>query len=346
MAYSVVSAGDLNDLMGEIQTFAVAQGWTVTWNTGSQMGLTNGKNCFAAFGLDGTTNPVVVTDTYPDPDVNYNDFRIRGALGKDFVGHASQYWGLTGSLATTATDADTMRQNDLGFPMSEVHLFGTIDYIWILMKVAGDRYTHFGFGTFDKKGMTHPDCAFMGMQFWYWWDMTWAVGGRQRKNTMNFHSVDPGNDMFFDNAGQNLHVYVPDAVVDPSTGVIDDAVYANASNMIKLFQFSVTDITTITGSEGTILSHWDWAMNKPVTGGVPLLSIPFFLGDNTSDSNLIFLGDFPGVRLCRINNLAIGEEITYGSETWKVFPIKRKTGQDLDGGASSYGYGLAFLKES
>lgn len=339
MAYSLVSATDFTDLLNEIELFAEAQGWTVDWNTGSQIGLHSG-NCYAAWGLDGTTNPVVVTDTYPTPDVNYNDFRFRGALGKNFAGHASHYWGLTGSPVTAATDVDRVSVNDLMFPVSEVHFFGDSTYIWIVVKSTEDRYTNFGFGVFDKRGQTTPDVAFMGGQYWHWWE-NGTSGGDVIKTNMGYHSSDPGNDMFWVKEGAAGNYYVPDGVLDPAYGIADDVVVARNDNFQSLTFFSVST----QWDDGKLLSHYGRANNKPVTGGVPLLSMPFLFTDNTLTGLTCYIGDWPGVRLCDVSNLAIGEEITYGSETWMAFPVKRRTSGAYDGGASSYGFGIAFKKD-
>lgn len=343
MAYSLVTATDFADLLSKLATFATAQGWTVTWNTGSQMGLHSGA-CYAAFGPDpGSTNPASETDTYPDPDVAVSDFRIRGSLGKDFVGHASHYWGLTGSPVTSAGDQDACLQNDLLGPFAEVHFFGDSTYIWVVLRTDTDRYTHFGFGNLDKKGMTHPDVGFLCMNFWRWWDND-TSGSIPIKRHVNYTSGYFGNKPWMKDGYGNYLTFIQDGTLDPAFGIADDVINRiNLSNSPTM----PTDVEQSYDSNNNtrLTDHWRLTWNKPLTGGIPLITMPLLYQTGlTADSLLCYLGDFPGFRLCNIANVAIGEEIEYGSETWLAFPLVRRTGSSYDGKASSYNFGVAFRK--
>lgn len=348
MAYSLVTATDFADLLGELELFAEAQGWTVPWNSGTQIGLNSG-NCYAAFGVDGQTNPAVETDTYPDPDVNVSDFRAYGSLGKNFS-VSGAYYGLSGSPVTTAVDNDRVMLNDLTGPFSEVHFFGSDRYIWVVIRSDADRWTHFGFGVLDKMGMTHPDCAFMAGIFWRWWDNADA-GGFQIKRNLDYTQNDFPNKIWMKEGGinsNNYQVYLPDAVLDPGFGIADDVISRTGlTNLVVLRPQGKATSGFSDYSEVRLMSHWPWAKVKPVTGGLPLLSVPVMFGQGPSvtDSLITYLGDFPGVRLCDISNVPIGEDIVYGSETYLAFPLKRRTSTTYDGKASTYGFGVAFKKD-
>lgn len=353
MTHTVVTATDIADLLGELELFAESEGWTVTWNTGSQIGLSNGKNCFAAIGADGQTQPAVETDTYPTPDVTVYDGRLYGSLAKSFVGHASHYWNLPGSPVTTAGDNDRVFFNDLTGPFSEVHFFGNIDYIWIVIRSDTDRWTHLGFGTIDKKGMTHPDCAFMCGMFWRWWDNSFAGagGGEAIKRNMDYTTGDFGNKWWFKDGYGTYHLYVPDGVLDPAYGIADDVI--NRINMSNMPQFR-TVRGYETGVQGYadyndcgLMNHYGFVNNKPVTGGVPLLTVPVLFGSGAGQGNslLCFIGDIPGVRLCNISDVAIAEDLVYGAETYLPFPLKRRCGETYDGLAGTYQFGVAFKKD-
>ena len=343
MAYSVVTATDFADLCVELELFAEAQGWVVDWNIGTQFGLHSG-NCYAAFGWDGIPNPVTETDTYPTPDVNVQDSRFYGSLARSF-GFTNQYWGQPGSPVTVQVDGDRVYLNDLTGPFSEVHFFGDSTYIWVVVRSDADRWTHFGFGVVDKLGMTHPDCAFFCGVWFRWWDNALNLGIPIKAN-LAFVGSDTANKLWMKDGFNNHHIYVPDGVLDPAY-LTDNFIRYNG--MMNLPQISFQgrpaggydDFPT-----SKLLDHWTFASPKPVSGGLPLLTVPVMVGDGVNNDTLTtFLGDLPGVRLCDINNIPIGEDITYGTETWRAFPVKRRTSSSYDGKASTYNLGVAFKKD-
>lgn len=343
MAYSVVTATDFADLCVELELFAEAQGWTVPWNSGTQMGLNSG-NCYAAFGTDGTTNPATETDTYPTPDVNVQDFRAYGSLGKNFA-VSGQFWGLTGSPVTAQVDGDRVYLNDLLGPFSEVHFFGDSTYIWVVIRSDADRWTHFGFGVVDKLGMTHPDCAFFCGIWHRWWDNQ-VFQAYPIKANLTYVGNDTANKLWMKNGFSNLHIYVPDGVLDPSYLADDFIRYNGMMNLPQIAARGRPPGGYDDFSNAKLLDHWTFASQKPVSGGLPLLTVPVMVGDGSTNSTLTtFLGDLPGIRLCDINNIPIGEDITYGTETWRAFPVKRRTSDSYDGKASSYNLGVAFKKD-
>ena len=343
MAYSVVTATDFADLCDELEIFAVAQGWTVAWNTGTQFGLHSG-NCYAAFGADGQPNPVTVTDTYPDPSVNHQDFRVYGSLGRSF-GASGQYWAQPGSPVTVQIDNDSIYMNDLMGPFSEVHFFGDESFIWVMIRSDADRWTHFGFGVVDKLGMTHPDCAFFCGTWFRWWDNT-IFSGQPIKANLHYAIGDTANKLWMKNGYSNHHIYVPDGTLDPSYLTDNFIRYNGMMNMPSLAVKGRPSGGYDDFGNTRLLDHWTFATQKPVSGGLPLLTVPVMVGDGVNAGTLTtFLGDLPGIRLCNINNIPIGEDITYGTETWRAFPVKRRTSDSYDGKASTFDLGVAFKKE-
>lgn len=353
MAYSLVTATSFPDLLDELELFLEAQGWTVTWNVGVQFGAHSG-NCYAAIGVDeNATNPVLVTDTYPDPDVSYYDYRVYGSLGKSFLGHGSHYWGLPGSPVTGSGSNGRVRLNDMGGPFTEVHFFGNESYVWVVLRTDSDRWQHFGFGNLDKKGMTHPDIGFMAGIRWNYWDdrQTANISGYpvKVKGTFDYFDSAGGNDLWFSQGRGNSQLYVPDGVLDPAFGVADDVINQDGmSNRVQLNILGKSHYGLGDYPNPRLMSHFPWIDNKPVTGGVPLMSFPVLFGEETNSSLLCFLGDMPGVRLCNIANVGIGEPILYGSEEYLAFPIKRRTPYSpasYDGKPSTRNLGVAFRKD-
>lgn len=345
MAYSLVTATDFADLLNELEIFLETQGWVVDWNTGTQFGCHSG-NCYAAFGVNGQTNPANETDTYPDPDVGVQDFRVYGSLAKSFSA-TNQYWNQPGSPVSTQINAFSIHMNDLLGPFSEVHFFGDDTYVWVVVRSDVDRWTHFGFGNIDKKGMTHPDCAFFVGIFWRWWDNGNFTGNVPIKANFSYNNGDLGNKVWMRSVYNNQHLYIPDGVLDPAYLADDVIQFGGITNMASIAYNGYLDY----GSYGNArpMDHYTFLKQKPVTGGLPLISVPVLASDGfnygISSTLLTFLGDLPGVRLCDVSNTPIGEELIYGAEKYLAFPLKRRTGDSYDGKASTYGLGVAFKKE-
>lgn len=347
MAYHLTTATDLADLLGELELFVEAQGWTVTWNTGSQIGINNGS-CFWAFGNEQAgTATSAVTDSYPDPDVVYQDMRCAATLAKNFTGHGSRYWGptLTGSPVTGQYDGDRVKVNDILGPFTEVHFFGNDKYIWCVLRHDGDRYTHFGFGALDKRGMTHPDCHFAIGHYWEWWRNDFDGGsGRRYKESLaglNAYMLRMGND------GACMY-HIPDGVLDPAFGFTDDKIESYDRAVWGYNAWTEPQRNADSATNTGLMDHAWFKRNKPVTGGIPLLTVPLLArSDLTSTALLTFIGDLPAIRLCDVSNIGIAEEISYGSDTYLAFPLKRRTSVDAayDGTPTSYGFGIAIKKD-
>tara|TARA_R110000787_G_scaffold125791_1_gene236957 strand:- start:326 stop:1108 length:783 start_codon:yes stop_codon:yes gene_type:complete len=62
------------------------------------------------------------------------------------------------------------------------------------------------------------------------------------------------------------------------------------------------------------------------TGTVSMMPQPFIMINGTGASSFVmYLGVYPNSRLCSMEGVIPGQEITYGAETWKVFPLLRQT---------------------
>jgi hypothetical protein len=65
--------------------------------------------------------------------------------------------------------------------------------------------------------------------------------------------------------------------------------------------------------------------NSPVTGGAPLWPIPALFNENSIHCHI---GDFPDLRLVRMQGFEPQDTFLQGTDTWQVFPFKRKSTYD------------------
>lgn len=91
----------------------------------------------------------------------------------------------------------------------------------------------------------------------------------------------------------------------------------------------VDQVSLATSPAPPALGGIGWSvLAHPTTGFVSLGTLPFIMANAnaaTAAAEWCALGEFPNVRTVRIDSIAVGGEITVGADTWKCFPLLRKT---------------------
>jgi len=367
MAYSLTSATSLKDLLSAIVTFATAQGWTIEYDDSAGLGGNGGQiamssgNCHVAIGEQSASdNPTAVTGD----GGSFNDGRFYMALSTSITTSNKKFWGHPGSLVTTATDSDRIIVNDVWGSMTEVHFFGDEDYIICCVKSSSERWTTFSFGNLDVLGMGAPSCGYCYGSWLRYWD-TVIYGGSTRRNC----AISLGGWPIFDNyetsIGTNIaHILIPTDFLDSSYGFDATSRVVKYDSKVTGENISMWPLCTInslgdaiepsinySGSATNAVDHLLFLRNQAVTGGVSLFSMPVNLHDD--NLNLMsFAGNLPGIRLCRMIDAAPGDELTYGTDTYKMVPLKRKgtlanaglNGGTYDNKANTYDLGYAIKK--
>lgn len=360
MAYSLTSAATPKLLLAAIVTFATAQGWTIEYDkstgvgtgVGGQIALSSGA-CHIAIGEEtATQNPINVTG----PE---DDGRLYMALADSITPSQWQYWNHPGSNVTTAADVDRTTINDILGPMTEVHFFGNSTYILVNVRSSTQRWTSFGFGNLDKKGMSIGDVAFCISNYQTWFDNTSTGNSFRNASLINGCSYWANNSSAGNGAIATLRV--PNGVLDTSYGFLSGNIYASmiaARHGILPFSYSsyYPELGTDYNIATLILDHVSALRNQATTGGVGLSVAPVFYWDQTLDLQT-FVGEIPGVRICRMSNLSPGQLITYGTDNYLIFPWKQKglvadagftpsgfVAGNYNGLPNSFDMGYAFLK--
>jgi hypothetical protein len=335
MAYSALTnIADWKDLLTQIKTFAIAQGWSASGTTGyddiaanAQLGVSKG-NCFLSIGKRPSgENPVARTDAYNGGTVNDAILNMVVNHSLADAGSNKNFWAhpdgpINVNIVPTDSDADRVVINDLNGTFSNVWLFSNAGgtYIWVVTQQGGDRFNIFGFGVLDKKTMTTPDVAFCVGTDYYWWP-TYADPANPTYSVQNSpawtgHTVG----LLGENAG--VMCFLPDAVLDPGLGFIDGAFQTKSIMPIGTRGSSAASHQAF-NAPGYVIDYFLTVDNQETTMGIPLSSLPVFYRQ-AGTLYEVYLGDFPDIRLVMLQGLTITQEITYGGETWKVFPLKRK----------------------
>jgi hypothetical protein len=361
MAYSLTSAASPKALLAEIVTFANAQGWTIEFDNangasgsiGGQIGLSSG-NCHVLIGEGSASqNPVAVSGALGAA----NDGRLFINLAFSITPANMNIWQHSGSILSSQTDSKRLTINDVWGPMDEVHFFGDADYILVAIKTAANRYTTFGFGNLDTKGMSADKCGFAFGHYQEFWDTTTtSIGGTVRRNCR----LGAPNNMLGAQANYyTVLCFIPDGVLDTTLGfpsgdlMMSNVLQSNRSIQNVCYLINGPETSPTHNSDiAHILDHWHFIRPQATTGGMPLFAVPFIFADATALLTA-WLGEVPGFRLCRITNYSAGESAIYGTDEWLVFPWKQKgtaANAGQDGGTynnqpNSYDAGYALKYE-
>lgn len=310
MAYQQTSATDYDDLLDKLVTFAVADGWTQSFNAAGpprQIGIYK-DNCHIALGARSGENPV-------DKGGGQYDAVINAALSTSLTPALTQYWNHPGSIVTTDTDADRIRVNDLYGSLTNVWFFsggvGDMDYIHVVVQAGGERYTHFGFGILDALGQTHPNTAFACGGYYEWWDAS-----------TNCHNPESTYHEFGHLADENYaHIRIM-ANTLPS-GYPAAGVYRTLNNMTLVMTRANADSDHWQSAIGKIMDFVFPVGNQLTTGGNIIYSIPWMFQESGSVSH-VWLGRLPGMRIANIAQHSPGATLDQGTDEWLIFPWKRK----------------------
>lgn len=322
MSYLQTSCTDYDDLLDDLVTFAVADGWAQSYNaTGPprQIGIYKG-NCHISLGARSGENPI-------SRGGGQNDAIINGALATALLPGSPQYWGHTGSIVTSSTDPDRVQVNDLYGSLTNVWFFSgdgvsDPDYIHAIVQAGGERYTHFGFGILDAMGQTHADIAFACGGIYEWWDASTYCHDPSSNNHSFGHLADEAH----------AHIRIMSGVLPvgyPAAGI-----YRTNTQMTLVMTRVTQDDDHWSNNPGKILDFVVPVGNQLTTGGNVLYSVPWLFQETVGGGSHVHLGRLPGIRVGNIAQFAPATELSFGSDTWTIFPWKRKGLQEQlkDGG--------------
>lgn len=308
MAYQTGTSTTIQDLLQQLSTFLVANGWVEDFATTGDPGRIgySKNNIFVAFqyteSVDGGT--IAIYQSLSNDD-SVNVFNSTGDSGQ-------------GVRSTTASTFDTQRSvNKCAGPHAAYHFFeqnANPTYCHIVLEVDTNRFRHFGFGELEKIG------DWTGGEYCY--GTFWAVAVSQIDvPASTSHNVgldgNGGNPLY----KSSLHIE------DQPEGV---TVWAQVGTRAA---FPLTNdpagnprLPVLGGSKGGIVaSVMAQFRSSQLTAFKPLLPIPLLVANTTGAPDTYrLLGTQPDVRTINIANFDPGETFLVAGETWFAFPWIRK----------------------
>lgn len=358
MAYSTGS-GTHTDLMAAVLAHAIADGWTTT---GGNWPISKGN----VRGVDWQTTTRAATDFSTGSGVAFTERIIRLAIGTSMANATANAAALTTSVLIPC----------MNFSILDWHIFsdpgvGKPDYIHVVTRYSNgffaDIFNHFSFGEIDKTGMTYGGAAYVASHSRRGYPAlaastdtaTWRSYDWNCANSPNWNMHFSGSSRGLRTTSQNrqttnennlLIIINPTSSPVPATGGwVQPDVLGGFAEFLDVLCPAPSGIATYSnlltsGVSIGMCCQPACLPAQPYTGGVSLQSIPAILLSGTgTTSPAMFIGVFPGVRLCTMETYNPREEITYASETWKLMPLLRKTpyaqqGQSLIVSSAEVGY--------
>lgn len=315
MAYQTGTSTTIENLMTQLSTFLVANGWTQDFFTSGdpgRMGLSK-NSIFVAFQWSETA------------DSNSGTLAIYQNLSND---DSTSVWLSTGdsgngSPSTIVNNFDTGRGvQDFAGPHAAYHFFeqdASPAYCHIVVEVDTNRFRHFGFGELEKVG------DWVGGEYCY--GHTWG----QTSGSIDEPSS-PSHSMLLEGAATSLsssHHATLHARGFPEQAAGDRWMTIGVVGAFPAFGTDRAGNDRMAGvgsSRGAVIgAYMSQFRLSQLTAFKPLLPMPLFMFNNTPTPDLVrFVGTHPDIRMVNMANLDPGTTFTIAGETWFIFPWVRK----------------------
>lgn len=331
MTYSTGS-GDYNALMAAVLAHAIVDGWTTS---AGNWPISKGN----VRGVDWSTFTAIEVDRTLLGGATKTARYIRISVGTSMA-------NATSNAAATATSVQVA---NLEYLLTSWHIFSDpllCDHISVVANfsngVNADCYLHFSFGELDKHGMGHTAIVYAtaSPKRGYSASSETGISSRDWNSGPYGRTLSPytGSASFtfttsYD--GKNNLVWIADPTIapQPATGwpsinVLNDRAFIH--NTIQQHYSNASSITPsfrLGANANPMWSCWNqFTTPQPYSGAVSMGPLPFWLLQSLSSAaKVMYLGSFPNVRICSMENYEPQAIVTYGAENWMLFPMLRST---------------------
>jgi hypothetical protein len=307
--YATGTPTSLADFLNDLATFAISAGWTVDHN-----GVELGSDYWLA-----VHNGSCYLDYYVPPS---NDrIQLYGATGySGGSGHAGQ--------ANSSVNFSMLFPAPPG-PFNAYHFFSTttggVTYLHALLEYSAGNFLHIHGGCLKPIGGASP-CTYTAATQWS------AIAGGNS-------SSDGGPSQF------NLTPFSAEQA-GPTSGFRSFQVLATVDSTLRWFYPSNVSPGRAIGAVKSNSKNVHAFARAPNTFNQLSPFIPLSLFVERASGNIFsYLGDVIDMRWVNLGNNQAKDEITIGSDTWKVFPVisKQPFGSPT---AATGNYGFAFRKNA
>lgn len=319
MAYETGSAASPSDLLDKLRAFVAANGWTV--------------NDFSTVG-SGKRLHISKANIY----ANFRAWQNETLVGNNTELNAdsiSNFWGIGGNLSTGWSGTGTVWSRQVGFPnygttpyprggyvvnlssaIPTYHFFTYTDIneVHVVLEFITGKFQYFGFGKLDMYNGSAFGGEWMSMPSYN--PATSMLPYSNGQDANSAPSMIPFRSCWYSTAAASSFVRLN---VDSIDGWGFDAPYSSASySSLAVVGPSYYDQDMETGTT----SPYNWQTQ--------LLSYMIcVLRSNTRASPI---GEIKYFRKLDMTNFTAAEEVTLGSDVWKIFPHYQKNGYSLNRG--------------
>lgn len=323
MAYSTGAPASCVAVLQALATFCTSYGWTVNYNntyTGLAWWLSVSKgSCYLNF-------------TVPTGDGKIN---LYGATGYSGASAPTAQPGIS-NIVTTNPGKTSSGVNP--GPYSAYHFFSSSSgtYLHCLIEVSSGIFAHIHGGSLVAAGGASPAIYVTGSN--------WSNYAPQTTSDTAPSSPDQTVNMkpFTQDSAQGSY-----GGPSAQLGCTVDGTFRWFASVSASSPSRLRSIGNSSGNADA-WSRRSHQRSPNTFNGLSVLSpIPFF-AERSAGNIYSMIGDAPDVRFFNMTNNNAKDEITIGSDVWKVFPIisNNPTINTANAPASSYPYGLAFKKSA
>src|SRR5574343_105900 len=360
MAYQSGSSVTISALMDAVKAFAVANSWTlavddtytlafagsgVTHSSNQSMALQYGGNdSFSGAAASAVARRLVLSNgaaCFTLLAYTQTGYKNQQAGSFNYI----EIWSAESYVAGAANAAAVTNNRKLALcgalaagPVTAYHLFGSASYLHLVVEETAGQYRHLSIGSVEKYG-SWTGGAYAQASWWTEFaGQATGLGSAPNRLPFGADLCDwPSAASFYqgvraDIESANLWVglmQIPSSDMESGRyGLTPWPAYARRADPQA-------------SDDNGLLAQWYDFTPLSWSGAAPLAPLEVSVG--LSNGYWALLGAFPGMRYCNMSNLAPGDEITLGSEVWKVLPV---FGKNYTPGAwaTSYDHALAYKK--
>jgi len=331
MAFTTGS-GTFTDLQNAIIAHALADGWTEANGLGTGFPLTIG-------------NTFVDLQTYTETETDFTIGSTRGTFTA-----TNGALGLGIDSASAAADAAlgsdaSARIPNATFAITNYFIFSDpasgSNYIHVCFEFTNGPdprvFQHFSFGEVNKQGLTHGGISYVSSMY----RRGYAASQGSGSSSGNWNSLNRSSWPFAGAVGEADDGSSDTSYIIHSPTPVDSAAGYPAMNTLIKRGAQMWDSTRMGGDFENTMSASSvgykpgWSgmhitQNPPFTGAISLQILPCILVNSTGSSGSItWCGVFPDVRQGNMTNYSAGDEVSFGSDTWQIFPWTKQTANTL-----------------
>lgn len=372
MAYITGASADIHTLLTAIKNFAVANGWTANTSdtytltftspvTGSAThadtrSMVSSVSTSGAYATQGetslTANRVVLTKN----GVSYQLFAVNKKLIKNGVSGTYaclEAWVCEGFTAGVAANLQTNNRKfvmigPMATSLYAYHLFSSGDFVHVVIEETSGRFRHLSFGFINQYG-SFPGGQYLTAGCPIESSTATALDFTTSNNQIPFGSngIGTSGSVLATNGYPGTYVR---ANIDSLT--VGWRILSTGWPVSGRDSYGCSSYGNDANSRGGSTQNSYYSLTHDLAyhcapqsynGLAPML--PCYVGVNRMPyvGTWTLLGEFPDVRFLNISNFNPGDELTLGTDVWKIFPLWNKA-YTLGAEPISYDYGLAYRK--